>query len=230
MQYGTPDSIQKTFINVVLFPLLVLPTIIAFCALPLKVFNNLNVDSNLFYHGVFMSLFIILSISAILLNQMPTDTQMARAILGVLQHWRMQFAAILSATIGFIMIFGFKINFNLPHFTSNHGILGITTLALVVASALIAALLRFCSEFFGGPESADKLIKFHRAMGYAACVGLIATCLTLTSSVAMQYFVDLPTRNVMFWCCIWSAFALFLRLRYWRLIGVKVLGVAKQKD
>ncbi|KAI8927595.1 hypothetical protein BC831DRAFT_434787 [Entophlyctis helioformis] len=210
------------FLNIYLIPLLALGGAGAFAGVAISGSVMTKKDSQLTLHIAGMSGFVFISSAAILLNQTPSESAHARKLLGVLQHWRMQCAAILSATVGFIFIFRMKTTLKAAHFVSNHAIVGLVTLCLVCTAAIVAALLRFCPEFFGGQAAARRLLKIHRAIGYTASAFMYAAALLAAQTKAASLGVRHPMLLTIF--ISWTMFWVYARLRYLRYIKIKTFA------
>ncbi|GAA95656.1 uncharacterized protein L969DRAFT_81397 [Mixia osmundae IAM 14324] len=151
------------------------------------------------YHPALQSLAIVFFGYGILVLQ-PTKSPQAKRK-GQNVHQIFQGLALVSILGGVaIIIFNKKLH-EAAHFATWHGILGITTVSLLVFQAIVGLLQAYPAgqKLLGGEAKAKATWKYHRALGYTLFILLILTPMTAVTSAdwVLQNSSSLQ-RNVMF--------------------------------
>ncbi|PLW18057.1 hypothetical protein PCANC_04708 [Puccinia coronata f. sp. avenae] len=133
-------------------------------------------------HPIFQSFSLFCFYHGIIFLQ-PTDTPAAKRT-GLVVHESFQLLGSLAIVVGGSAIFYNKVSHSAPHFTSWHGLLGLTSTCLILFQALFGMLIGFetSRDYIVGDSLGRKLWKFHRASGYLLIFLMTMTVLTVTKA------------------------------------------------
>ncbi|KAK4243737.1 hypothetical protein C7999DRAFT_44490 [Corynascus novoguineensis] len=124
-------------------------------------------------HPLLQSLGVYTVLQAILILQ-PTNTPHTK-FLGQRAHFFMHILSLSLFIAGTTIIEVNKSVNGLAHFHSAHAYLGATTLALLLLQYLFGFTIWAVPAVWGGEDAAKRLWKYHRWVGYAALLLLLAT-------------------------------------------------------
>ncbi|KAJ5155630.1 hypothetical protein N7492_008433 [Penicillium capsulatum] len=133
---------------------------------------------------------LLLQVQATLILQ-PTTTP-AQKRLGTRIHYSFQLFSILSFLGAFAII---EINKgDHPHFVSPHGILGLTTVTLVVLQALVGVVQYFLPvPILGSVDAGKRLYKYHRWSGYVLLLLEVSTIVAATQTGYNLEVLQIPS-------------------------------------
>ncbi|KAL2160019.1 hypothetical protein VTH06DRAFT_1674 [Thermothelomyces fergusii] len=151
-------------------------------------------------HPLLQSLGVYTVIQAILVLQ-PTNTPQTK-LLGQRAHFLLHVLSLSLFVAGTTIIEVNKATNHLAHFHSVHAYLGVTTLALLALQYIFGFTIWAVPALYGGEDAAKRLWKYHRWVGYAALVLLLAT---VAAAAETEY-----TKNV-------------LRIRLWAVLVAEAL-------
>ena len=124
---------------------------------------------------------VLLTTQAILLLQ-PTHTP-SQKHRGALAHFSFLLPATLLFVAGFTIVELQKSLRHLPHFSSPHSILGLTTYILILLQALLGVSQFFLPRLiFGSEQSGRKAYKYHRVLGYTVLAFQLGTIAAATET------------------------------------------------
>ncbi len=118
-------------------------------------------------------------VNAILILQ-PTHTH-PQKINGTHIHALFNAATIFAFSAGVAIIVFNKYLHASPHFTSWHGVFGITTFGLLMLQTVVGFAQFYYPAFFGGENQAKKMYKYHRVVGY-----VVVALVLLTATMGTQ--------------------------------------------
>lgn len=124
-------------------------------------------------HPLLQSLGVFTVLQAILLLQ-PTTTPAAKHA-GQRAHAALHLASFTLFAAGTAVIETNKHVNHLPHFHSPHAYLGAATVLLLLLQYAFGFTIWATPRLYGGEDNAKALWKYHRGVGYAALVLLLAT-------------------------------------------------------
>ncbi|KAL2265434.1 hypothetical protein VTJ83DRAFT_6534 [Remersonia thermophila] len=127
-------------------------------------------------HPLLQTLGVVAVVQAVLVLQ-PTFTPEAKAA-GQTAHAALQALAVALLVAGAAVIEANKRAHGLPHFHSAHAYLGVATLALLALQGAFGLTIWAVPRVWGGVDQAKALWKYHRWVGYAVLISLLATVTT----------------------------------------------------
>ena len=136
---------------------------------------------------------LLLQVQAALILQ-PTATPNQK-VLGTRIHYSIQLLSILCFLSAFIVI---ELNKgDHPHFVSPHGILGLTTIILVVLQASVGVIQFFFPvTVLGSVDTGKRIYKYHRWAGYVLLLLEVSTVLAATQTTYNLTAIHIPTYGV----------------------------------
>jgi hypothetical protein len=136
---------------------------------------------------------LLLQVQAALILQ-PTATP-DQKVLGTRIHYTIQLLSILCFLSAFTVI---EINKgDHPHFVSPHGILGLTTIILVVLQASFGVIQFFFPvPILGSVDAGKRVYKYHRWTGYVLLLLEVSTVLAATQTPYNLNAIHIPTWGV----------------------------------
>jgi hypothetical protein len=173
------------------------------------------------YHPLLNSTAILILTQSILLLQ-PTHTPSQKRA-GTLTHITLNLLAAAALISALSIILYNKNAHSAPHFTSAHGILGLTTYILLLLQALVGITQYFVPALYGGVDNAKAVYKYHRASGYVILGFLLATVIAATYTYTGAVTLGLRT-----WAVVLSAFLVVVGIM--PRIHIQKLGMKSRRE